>query len=95
MLYNSNMAILNKDVVQQTLRGYAEVNEIAFAERAEALAQMTHRDSWAIFDALYDAWKRTGQQAGGDWEVLAAQRLADTFALREAFEQFAKRKGLL
>ncbi len=89
------MSILNKDIVYQTVRGYAEVNEIASAERAAALAQMTRREGWEIFDALYDAWKRTGQQAGGDWEALAEQRLADSIALRKVFETVARRKGLL
>jgi hypothetical protein len=47
------MSILNKDVVRQTWRGYAEVNVIASAEHA-ALAQLTRQESWAAFDALYD-----------------------------------------
>jgi hypothetical protein len=89
------MSILNKDVVQQTLRGYAEANEIASAERAAALAQLTRQESWAAFDALYIAWKRTGQRAGGDWEALAERRLAEAVALRRAFELIARRKGLL
>ncbi len=89
------MSLLNKDIVYQTVRGYAEVNEIASAERAAALAHMTRREGWEIFDALYDAWKRTGQQAGGDWEALAEKRLAEAVALRHAFELAAKRKGLL
>jgi len=89
------MSILNKDIVQQTLRGYAEANEIASTERAVALAQLTRQESWATFAALYDVWKRTGQQAGGDWETLAEQRLAEAVALRRAFETVARRKGLL
>jgi hypothetical protein len=89
------MSTLNKDIVLQTLRGYAEVNEIASAERAAALAKMTRRECWAAFDTLYDAWKRTGQHAGGDWEALDEQRLAEAIALRRAFEVTARRKGLL
>jgi hypothetical protein len=90
-----SMSALNKDLLHQTLRGYAEVNEIISAERAAALANMTRVESWAIFEALYETWKRTGQQAGGDWEALAEQRLADAIALRRAFETIARRKGLL
>jgi hypothetical protein len=89
------VSTLNKDVVQQTWRGYAEANEIASAERAAALAQLTRQESWATFDALYAAWQRTGQQAGGDWEALAEQRIAEAIALREAFETFARRRGSL
>lgn len=95
MLYNRRMSTLNKDIVLQTLRGYTEANEIAATERAAALAQMTRQESWAICEALYDAWKRTGQQAGGDWEALAEQRLEEAIALRKAFETAARRKGLL
>ncbi len=89
------MSTVSKDVLQQTLRGYAEANEITSAERAAALAQVTRQESWATFDALYDAWKRTGQQAGGDWEALAEQRLAEAVAVRRAFQTVARRKGLL
>ena len=89
------MSILNKDLVFQTLRGYAEINEIASTERAAALAKMTRRESWATFGALYDTWKRTGQQAGGNWDALAEQRLVEAIALRKAFETFARRRGLL
>jgi hypothetical protein len=95
VLYNMDMSTLNKDLVRQTLRGYAEANEIAAAERAATLAQITRRESWATFTVLYDTWKRTGQQAGGDWEALAEQRLAEDIALRKAFEMAARRKGLL
>ena len=95
MLYNISMSTLNKDLVRQTLRGYAEVNEIASAERAAALAQITRRENWAIFNILYDTWKRTGQRADGNWEALAEQRLAEAIALRQAFETVARQRGLL
>lgn len=89
------MSTLNKDILLQTLRGYTEANEIAAIERAATLAQMTRHESWAIFDALYTTWKRTGYRAGGDWDALAEQRLAEAIALRTAFEAIARRKGLL
>ncbi len=95
MLYNMSMSTLNKDILLQTLRGYTEANEIASVERAAALAQMSRHESWEIFDALYTTWQRTGYRAGGDWDALAEQRLADDVALRRAFETFARRRGLL
>jgi hypothetical protein len=94
VLYNSCMSTLNKDIVLQTLRGYSEANEIASRERAATLARMTRREGWAVFNALYDAWKQTGQQAGGAWEALAERWLAEAIALRQAFETIARRKGL-
>lgn len=95
MLNHRRMSTLNKDIVLHTLRGYTEANEIAANERAATLAQMTRRESWAIFNTLYVAWKQTGQQAGGNWEALAEQHLAEAIALRQAFETIAPRKGLL
>ncbi len=93
MFYNIAMSTLNKDLLQQTLRGYAEVNEITAAERQAALENMTSAESWAIFDVLYTTWKRLGQKAGGDWDALEEQRLADMIEYRQKFEMFAKRKG--
>jgi hypothetical protein len=90
VLYNMSMSTLNKDIVLQSLRGYAEANGIASSERAATLAQMTRAESWAIFNTLYNTWKRTGRQAGGDWEALAEQRLAEDIALRKAFEMAAR-----
>ncbi len=89
------MPTLDRDVLLRTLRGYAEVNEITEKERRAALAKITRAESWAIFDALYETWRRTGKQAGGDWEALAEQRLADHIALRLKFETVARHKGLI
>ena len=88
------MTTLDKEILEQTLRGYAEVNAITAEEGAAALARLTSAESWAAFEALYKTWKRTGQTAGGDWAALAEQRLADAVALRTACEAFARRKGL-
>lgn len=89
------MAAVNKDLLQQTLRGYAEVNEITAMERAASLARITREENWAAFQALYEAWKRTGQKAGGDWAALSEQRVADAIAVRRVFELLARHKGLL
>jgi hypothetical protein len=79
----------------KTLRGYAEVNAITEAERRARLARMTSADSWAIFVGLYEAWERTGKQAGGNWEALARRRLEEAVRVREVFEKLARHKGLI
>ena len=88
-------SLIDRDILLQTLRGYAEVNEITDAERRASLANLTSAESWAAFAALYDAWRHTGQKAGGDWAALVEQRLAETMALRKSFERLARRKGLI
>ncbi len=89
------MSTIDRDVLLQTLRGFAEVNQITAAERRASLEKMTRAKSWATFNALYEAWQQTGKQAGGDWEALDEQRLADHIALRLKFETVARHKGLI
>lgn len=87
------MPTLDRDLLQATLRGYAEINAIGEAERRQRLAQTSSAEHWALFEALYEAWELTGQQAGGHWEAVAQHRLANAVALRQVFELFARRKG--
>lgn len=89
------MPKLDKEILLKTLRGYAEVNKITEAELRKSLPNVTRVESWATFEALYEFWERTGQQAGGDWEALAKQKLAEQIALRQAFEKAARAKGLI
>jgi hypothetical protein len=86
---------IDRDILFQTLRGYAEVNAITEAERRERLARISSAENWEIFDALYETWEITGKRAGGNWKAIARQRLADAIALRRAFEVVARRKGLI
>ena len=86
---------IDRDLVLKTLRGYAEVNAITDAERRARLEKMTSERSWTAFESLYQSWRRTGQQAGGDWEALAQRRLEESIALRRAFEALARSKGLI
>jgi hypothetical protein len=80
---------LNRDILLQTLAGYAE------AERRARLRTMTDAEALAIFAALYETWKRTGKQAGGDWEAVACRNLESKLKLRQAFQQVARSKGLI
>jgi hypothetical protein len=86
---------LDREIVLKTLRGYAIVNQITEAERRARLKTMTDAEAREIFDSLYDTWKRTGKQAGGDWEALARRELEDKIRVRRAFEALARRRGLM
>ncbi len=86
---------LDRVTVLQTLRGYAIVNKITEAERRARLQTMTDAEARAIFVALYVTWKKTGRQAGGDWEALARQKMEYHLQLRRAFETLARHKGWL
>ena len=95
MLYNGNMTTLNRQLIEQTLRGYAEVNDFTANERDRALRDTNREDNWAMFREIYETWLNTGSQAGGDWAAVGQQRLAEEIALRQAFERYARGKGLL
>lgn len=86
---------IDRDILLQTLAGYAEVNRIAEEERRARLKQMTDAEARGIFECLYETWKQTGKQAGGDWEALARLRLEPKIAVRRAFEALARHKGLI
>lgn len=86
---------LDHAIVLQTLSGYAVVNQITETERRTRLQTMTDAEARTIFAALYVTWKKTGRQAGGNWEALARQKLEYHLQLRRAFETLARHKGWL
>ena len=86
---------LDREITLQTLKGYAIVNQITEAERRARLKTMTDAEALEIFASLYNTWKRTGKQAGGDWEALARRRLEHKIRMRQAFEALARYKGLI
>ncbi len=84
---------LNREIILQTLSGYAEVNRIAENERRIRLRTRTDRESLAIFGELYRTWEST--EKDGQWECLAQLRLDDHVRLRMAFEAAARKRGEL
>lgn len=86
---------LDRDIVLQTLAGYAEVNKITAAERRARLKTMTDAEAREMFESLYETWKRSGQLAGGNWEALARRKIEHKIQIRRAFESLAKAKGLI
>ena len=88
------MTKLDRDILLQTLAGYAEVNKITEAERRARLKTMTDAAAREIFASLYETWKQSGKRAAGDWEALARHRIEHHLRVRQALEVLAKNTGL-
>lgn len=86
---------LDRDILIQTLKGYAIVNEITAAERRARLKTITDVEARAIYDDLCATWELTGKRGGGDWERLNRRRIEQKIAVRRVFEQLARAKGLI
>ncbi len=86
---------LDRDILLQTLAGYAEVNRITDAERRARLKTMTDAEAREIFASLYETWKRSGKLAGGNWEALARSKIEHKIRVRQAFEALARRNNLI
>jgi hypothetical protein len=71
LIYNKIMATLNREILLQTLRGYAAVNRTTKTERRAHLKGQTMQESLAVFTKLFEAWACTGKLAGGNQEALA------------------------
>ena len=84
---------LDREILLQTLAGYAEVNRITQAERRSRLKSRTDQESLSIFSELYQAWETTGKREAGDWGLIAQQRLNDHNHLRHLLEEFARKRG--
>jgi len=84
---------LNRQILLQTLAGYAEVNRITQAERCSRLKSRTDQESLSIFAELYRAWEITGKQETGNWQLIMQQRQSDHEHLRHLFEIIARKRG--
>lgn len=85
---------LDRDILLQTLAGYAEVNKITEAERRARLKRMTDAEARDIFASLYKTWKLSGKRAGGNWEALARRKIEHKIRVRQAFEALSRLRGL-
>ena len=87
------MANLDREILLQTLRGYAAVNRITQSEHRSHWKELTTQESLEVFTRPFETWVCTGKQARGDQEALAQQRLQDHQRVRQAFEALAKKHG--
>lgn len=85
---------LDRDIVLQTLAGYAEVNKITEAERRARLKTMTDAQARAVYDDLCAIWDRAGDR-NGNWRRLNQRRIEQKIRVRQSFERLARTKGLI
>ena len=95
LIYYKMMATLDREILLQTLRGYAAVNRITQNERRSRCKEQTTQESLEVFTRLFETWVCSGKQAGGDQEALAQQRLHAHLRVRRAFEVLAKKEGYI
>jgi hypothetical protein len=84
---------LHREIILQTLFGYAEVNRIVEGERNIRLRTRTDRESLTIFGELYETWECTAKD--GQWERINQHRIQEHAHLRAAFEIAARKRGEL
>ena len=95
LIYYKIMATLDREILLQTLRGYAAVNCITQSERRSRWKEQTTQESLEVYTRLFETWVCTGKQAGGDQEALAQKRLQAHLRVRQAFEVLAKKQGYI
>jgi hypothetical protein len=81
------MTGLDRDIISQSMQGYAEVNRITEAERRGRLKQRTKDESLALFSELYRTWEISGKKKSRrvytwrrDEEFITLRRLLDQIA---------------
>jgi len=86
---------LDRASTLQMIKGYELVNRFTDEERRARLKKITDKESLEIFVSLYQTWKHTGKQAGGDLLKIEQRRIDDLIRFRKAFETLARHKGLI
>ena len=89
------MPHLDRDILLQTLAGYAAVNRITEAERRARLRVLTDAEAQAIFDDLYSSSTLAEQGHSEEWARLDRWRIEAKVELRRAFERLARAQGHL
>lgn len=85
-----------KQLIRETLAGYAAANEYLEQERKERLAHLTPEEARRIYSNLVEAWYLLRNRQGeGENELYNAWRLETKLKVREAFKKLALREGHL
>lgn len=85
-----------KQLIRETLAGYAAANEYLEQERKERLAHLTPEEARRIYSNLVEAWYLLKNRQGeGENELYNAWRLETKLKVREAFKKLALREGHL
>lgn len=87
-------AFQKKQLIRETIAGYAAAAEIIEQERIERLPKLTIQESWAEFEDLIEF----GRKIQGDPDsihVFDAQRIETHVYMRQVFEKYASAHGLI
>ncbi len=76
------------------IEGYARADAFMEQERMERLARLTPEQARAEFSDLTEGWEALPDKGKG-LEQLEMWRVETLIAVQRAFEQMARRKGLL
>jgi hypothetical protein len=85
---------VSKDVLRETLAGYAAANEVIEQERAERLARLTPEEALEMARDLEASWEASAAAHEGI-DRLESWRLETKLKVRRAFEAMARTRGLL
>ena len=91
-VYNTVMP-LDKRIVQM-IEGFARADAFMEQERRERLVHLTPKQARAQWDDLTEGWEALPDKGEG-LERLEMWRVETLTAVRQAFEQMARAKGLL
>lgn len=83
-----------KQMIRETLAGYAAANDYLEQERKERLARLTPEEARQIYTNLVEAWYAIRNRPVEN-EAYDAWRLETKLKVREAFQKLALREGYI
>jgi hypothetical protein len=89
-----DIALRNKQLIRETIAGYAAAAEIIEQERIERLPKLTLQESWAEFESLAEFGRRL-QGDPDSLRIFNTQRIEDHVYVRQVFEKLARSRGLI
>ncbi|HMT21680.1 MAG TPA: hypothetical protein PKE20_10625 [Promineifilum sp.] len=88
------VARANKQLIRETIAGYAVAAEFIEQEKVEWLQDLTVAESWATFEGLV-AFGRKLQGDPATLHVFEPRRIQDHLDMRQVFEKLAETQGLI
>jgi len=90
----ATIAARNKQLIRETIAGYAAAAEVIEQEKIEWLQGLTVAESWEAFEGLI-AFGRKLQGDPATLEVFEPRRIQEHIYMRQVFEKLAKAQGLI
>lgn len=89
-----NITPQQKQLIRETLAGYAAANEVIRLEKREWLQRLTPAESWATYEEL-SAFGRTLSGSRDTLRIFEPRRMEEHLAMRRVFEKLAQAQGFL